>query len=435
MIEHRISLAQGGAAILADHGNALQFGYSRNCRLYRLRAACKDEWAGLSVRVFWHLPDGSTLPPSLLVDHLVDVPARVTAQPGEGWVTFEGSDGTQTVTSADVRYHVSANHGTEDPTMPEPGTPAWQEFIRQVRQMVGAGLSETEKSLMLTLFQNAAYSSSKMQNIYSQLAALWGSGTVIPDPTPDNPDVPDVPDTPDTPAIIPVTSVHLNKTTLSLTEGASETLTATVLPANATNKTVSWTVSPSGFAAVSAGRVTAVKAGSCTVTAAAGGKSASCAVTVTAVPVSSGEVTVDTAANAGVNRVWKLSDPLLSSNFMPITAKQDFTLKKLDFQLILAAATSLRINLYCLTDKKDIGTPVILAGTEGTFHAVAEFSDVACEAGKEYQIWIEAESACMNYPSVFDSMAGENEYFDTTGTAYRYNNSKIRYLGYVVLEP
>ena len=86
-------------------------------------------------------------------------------------------------------------------------------------------------------------------------------------------------------ATIAVTSVTLNKSTLSLTEGSSETLTATVMPSNATNKTVTWTVSPSGYATVSGGVVKAVKAGSCTVTATAGGKSASCAVTVTAATI------------------------------------------------------------------------------------------------------------------------------------------------------
>ena len=83
-------------------------------------------------------------------------------------------------------------------------------------------------------------------------------------------------------ATVAVSSVTLNKSTLSLTEGSSETLTATVLPNIATNKTVTWTVSPSGYATVSGGVVKAVKSGSCTVTATAGGKSASCAVTVTA---------------------------------------------------------------------------------------------------------------------------------------------------------
>ena len=41
----------------------------------------------------------------------------------------------------------------------------------------------------------------------------------------------------------------------------------------------------------------------------------------------------------------------------------------------------------------------------------------------------------MCYPSVTDKSLGDNEYFDTTGSEYRWNNDKIRYLGYVVLIP
>ena len=39
---------------------------------------------------------------------MVEVPAFVTAVPGEGRITFEGSDGTRTITSADMRYRVAA---------------------------------------------------------------------------------------------------------------------------------------------------------------------------------------------------------------------------------------------------------------------------------------------------------------------------------------
>lgn len=62
-------------------------------------------------------------------DGAVDVPASVTAQPGTGCITFEGSDGEKTVTSADLRYKVGSNSGTEDGTMPEPGTPAWEQLV------------------------------------------------------------------------------------------------------------------------------------------------------------------------------------------------------------------------------------------------------------------------------------------------------------------
>ncbi len=80
---------------------------------------------------------------------------------------------------------------------------------------------------------------------------------------------------------IPVESVTLSSTALGLEKGYSATLTATVLPDDATDKTVTWTSSDQSVATVSGGVVTAIKAGTCTITAAAGGKSATCIVTVT----------------------------------------------------------------------------------------------------------------------------------------------------------
>ncbi len=82
--------------------------------------------------------------------------------------------------------------------------------------------------------------------------------------------------------VIAVTSVTLDKTSLSLTEGETSTLVATVLPADATDKTVTWSSSDSSVATVSDGTVTAIGMGTATITASAGGKSATCDVTVTA---------------------------------------------------------------------------------------------------------------------------------------------------------
>ena len=84
-----------------------------------------------------------------------------------------------------------------------------------------------------------------------------------------------------TPSVVSVSSVSLNKTTLTLTEGESEVLNATVKPDNATDKTVTWSSSDASIATVDRnGKVTAVKAGSATITAKAGDKSATCTVTV-----------------------------------------------------------------------------------------------------------------------------------------------------------
>jgi uncharacterized protein YjdB len=103
-----------------------------------------------------------------------------------------------------------------------------------------------------------------------------------------------------TAATVAVTSVTL-KTSTSLTVGANETLTATVLPANATNKTVTWTTSDETVATVDAtGKVTALKAGTAKITATAGGKSAECSVTVTAATVAVTSVTLKTSTSLTV---------------------------------------------------------------------------------------------------------------------------------------
>lgn len=80
-----------------------------------------------------------------------------------------------------------------------------------------------------------------------------------------------------------VTSVTLNKYTLNLEVGKTRKLSATVLPASAADKSITWSSSKTDVASVSSnGTVTAKKAGTAVITATAtNGKSASCTVTVT----------------------------------------------------------------------------------------------------------------------------------------------------------
>ena len=80
--------------------------------------------------------------------------------------------------------------------------------------------------------------------------------------------------------VVAVTGISLNQGSVSLEVGGSVSLTATVSPSDATDKTVTWSSSNPGVASVSNGTVNALAEGSATITATAGGKSAKCEVTV-----------------------------------------------------------------------------------------------------------------------------------------------------------
>lgn len=205
-----------------------------------------------------------------------------------------------------------------------------------------SGLSKEEKDLLLTLLKSAAYTSSEMEGAYNALKDIWNAkpaekvyytvtntlsnvinsssatsvqegkvyGAVLTPAegceigtvkiTMDDVDITSTAYTVSSGAIrisavtgnivitatatkkpqtVAVQSITLDKQTASLTVGGSLTLKATVLPADATDKTVKWT-SSNASATVSGGTVKAVSAGSAEITATAGEKSATCKITI-----------------------------------------------------------------------------------------------------------------------------------------------------------
>lgn len=131
---------------------------------------------------------------------------------------------------------------------------------------------------------------------------------------------------------VAVTGVTLNKASTTLTVGGSETLTATTAPAGATNKSVTWTSSDPSVATVAGGVVTAVAAGTATVTVTTtdGGFTDTCAVTVNAastppVPPSYDYTPAATTANAAVS-----GDENTVRVAASITASGDATLRTAD---------------------------------------------------------------------------------------------------------
>ena len=93
--------------------------------------------------------------------------------------------------------------------------------------------------------------------------------------------------------VTPVTSITLDKSSVSLKVGQTVTLKATVNPSNATDKTVVWTSSNSSVATVENGVVKALKGGVAYITAQAGNEIATCEVTILPCPSGSHEGTTE----------------------------------------------------------------------------------------------------------------------------------------------
>ena len=92
---------------------------------------------------------------------------------------------------------------------------------------------------------------------------------------------------------VEVSSVSLNTSTIEMVEGETFSLVATVLPKDAEYDGVIWASSNASVANVNSGAVSAVKEGTATITASAGGKSATCSVKVSSKIVAVTSITLD----------------------------------------------------------------------------------------------------------------------------------------------
>lgn len=143
---------------------------------------------------------------------------------------------------------------------------------------------------------------------------------------------------------VDVTGVSLDKTELTLAVGETEMLIATVSPENATDATVLWSSSNEEIATVSdTGVVTALKAGTVSITASAGGQSATCEVTV---------ISADESADDS-ETVDSVTDEATTPE-EPVSGKPGQTAKiALWTSLAVAAAAGAAvIGLVCIRKKK-----------------------------------------------------------------------------------
>lgn len=120
----------------------------------------------------------------------------------------------------------------------------------------GTGLTNREKYLILSLFEGAAYSNENMQSKYNELKQLWNVEEIS------------------------VLKFSLNKTSTTIKVNDVETLIPTIEQDNATDKTITWSVNPTGYINIKNGTITGVAVGTCTIKATCGGIDAYCEVTV-----------------------------------------------------------------------------------------------------------------------------------------------------------
>ena len=166
MNEMTIRLDKNGAA--AVPGGQLLLGYAGNRGNYRLCIEQRGEWKGLTVCAHWHTPGASAA--TLVENGVLTVPAAVTAVPGTGCITFEGTDGSRTVTSADVRCKVCANSGTAEGTLPAADTPAWEALVKRLG---AGGISAAGKQALLTVLRTLAAGNDAAMAGCDRLEALW----------------------------------------------------------------------------------------------------------------------------------------------------------------------------------------------------------------------------------------------------------------------
>ena len=138
----------------------------------------------------------------------------------------------------------------------------WKSNNTSIATVDGNGVVTGKKAGNATITATAADGSGKSASATVNVKAK----TV--DPKPENP-------------VIRVSGITLDKSSVEVKANTPAfTLKATVTPANATNKTVTWKTSNASVADVHAGTVTVKTEGTATITATAGGKTASCLVKV-----------------------------------------------------------------------------------------------------------------------------------------------------------
>ena len=234
----------------------------------------------------------------------------------------------------------------------------------------GATVSIPSNSYGYLMYYNTGEAATQDYHIYVKVSGTYGFGDFDSDWV----SIPVAKSS--APATISVTGVSLDKTSLSLEEGKTASLTATVSPTNATNKTVTWSSSNTSVAAVStSGVVTAKATGSATITCTTqdGEKKATCLVTVTAATVSVTGVSLDkTSLSLEEGKTASLTATVSPSNATNKTvtwSSSNTSVATVSTSGVVTAKSSGSATITCTTQegsKKATCSVTVTAATTGT---------------------------------------------------------------------
>jgi len=197
---------------------------------------------------------------------------------------------------------------------------------------------------------------------------------------------------------IPVAEVRMEKTSLTLTRGETAQLKAAVIPDNATNAKIAWSVDPSALATIDSatGALKAKAVGDVTVTATAGSKTATCAVKIvdvqaTAIALAPSETTLTIGETkqltalmqpdglAGKTISWTSSDEFVAS----VSDAGSVTARKAGIATVTAAVDGVKATSAITVEAAPATIPVE-PKKEVTFAPVKSFTVI--EGGSLSQV-------------------------------------------------
>ena len=238
----------------------------------------------LSEKVFgWHTPDAENMTVKEILTAVFTIPANTAAN------TYELGVKELQITSDYGKTYDDAKELTASATLTISQIAVTSISLNKSEITLPVGKSETLTATVApenATNKNVTWTSSNtaVATVENGVVTAVGKGTATI--TASSASDPAVTDTCEVTVTNPVTGITLTPGKLALTVGEKQTLTATVEPAGADDSTVVWTSGDAKVATVDQnGKVTAVGAGTTTITATAGGKSATCDVTVSTKPV------------------------------------------------------------------------------------------------------------------------------------------------------